>query len=87
MAETKIQENTIASGVDIDFYNILKDVGKNWWLVLILAVSAALFSYVQVNRSYRPAYTIESTYAVTTRGRNNNVIHNLNNFLFVASIV
>ena len=78
MAETKIQENTIASGVDIDFYNILKDVVKNWWLVLILAVSAALLSYVQVNRSYHPAYTIESTYAVTTRGRNNNVIHNLN---------
>ncbi len=78
MAESKLRENTLASGMDIDFYSIIKDVLKNWWLVLILAVSAALLSYVQVNRSYHPVYTIESTYAVTTRGRNNNVINNLN---------
>lgn len=77
MAEQNKQESAAALGMDIDLYSVTKDVLKNWWLVLALAVSAALLSYIYVNHSYRPTYTIESTYVVTAKGMNNSVFNNL----------
>lgn len=64
-------------GIDIDFYSIVRDVLREWWVILILAISAALVCYVQVNKSYSPSYTIEATYVVTAKGINNSVYDNL----------
>lgn len=77
MAEQKKTGSEAALGMDIDIYNMVKDVLKNWWVILALAVSAALISCIYVNETYRPAYTIEATYVVIAKGINNDVYSNL----------
>lgn len=77
MAEQKKTGNGATLGMDIDFYNMVKDVLKNWWVILALALSAVLISYIYVNQSYNPSYSIEATYAVTAKGMNNDVYNNL----------
>lgn len=77
MAEQKMNDSEALLGFDIDFFTICRDVIKSWWIILALALSAALLSYIQVNRSYRPSYTIEATYVVKAKGVNNSVYDNL----------
>lgn len=77
MATDLKQENSESFGNDIDIYNIIKDVLKYKWIILVLAVSAVLLSYVQASKSYSPTYTVEATYVVTAKGMGNDVFSNL----------
>ena len=76
MAEKK-KNSESPLGIDIDMHTIVRDVCRNWWMILALAISVALFTYVHVNKSYNPTYTIEATYVVTAKGINNSVYDNL----------
>lgn len=73
---TRKSENN-ALGIDIDLYSIIRDILKNWWVILALAISAALLTFIQVNRAYHPTYRIEATYVITSKGVNNTVYGNL----------
>lgn len=77
MAAELKNEGTESFGNDIDIYNIIKDILKYKGVILILAISAVLLSYVHASRSYSPTYTVEATYVVTAKGMGNDVFSNL----------
>lgn len=68
-------EGSLAGLVDI--ISILKDILREWWVILILSVSVSLFANIWVNQSYKPQYTVTSTFVVTAKGMNTNVYQNL----------
>ena len=51
-----------------DIYNIFRDVLKNWWVVLFIALSAAFLSYIASAVSYSPTYTSNTTFVVSAKG-------------------
>lgn len=61
----------------IDIISMLKDIFREWWVILLVAVSVSLLSSVWVNRSYRPEYTASTTFVVTAKGMNVNIYQNL----------
>ena len=65
------------SGVQIDIISIVRDVCRQWWVILLLSISVSLLANVWVNASYQPQYTTTSTFVVTTKGMNNNIYQNL----------
>ena len=79
----QVQENpqqniAVTEGNDADLNTILRDVRKSFYGVLCLAIAIGLLSYIVFLRRYSPSYTVETTYAVTSIGANNNVFENLN---------
>lgn len=63
--------------LQLDLISLIKDVFRDWWVILLAAVSASLISYVAVNELYTPEYTTSSTFVVTSRDRNTNIYQNL----------
>ncbi|MEE1031461.1 MAG: polysaccharide biosynthesis tyrosine autokinase [Ruminococcus sp.] len=61
----------------IDITSIIKDVTKEWWVILLLSISVSLFADVWVSASYTPEYTVSSTFVVTSNSMNSNVYQNL----------
>lgn len=63
-----MNDNNPIQGITIEPYTIIRDVLKQWVIIVTLAVSAALLTYIYVNLSYNPTYTVSSTYVVTQKG-------------------
>lgn len=61
----------------IDFPSMIKDVVRQWWVILLLAISAALFANIWSTRTYQPKYSVSSTFTVSSREMNSNVYQNL----------
>lgn len=67
------------SGMDqikIEPFTIVYDILKNWWVVLLGAVAAALMSYVVVSETYVPQYATSATFVVASKG-DSNALNNL----------
>ena len=54
--------------ISIDIFDMLRDVLKDIWLILLIGISSALCSYIVANVAYKPEYTARTTYVVTTKG-------------------
>ena len=63
--------NNQTEELQIDIFDILRDILKDWWLILIIGLAAAMGSYIVANSLYRPSYTATATFVVTTNGENN----------------
>lgn len=61
----------------LDILSIVKDVLREWWVILLLSLSMALFVNAWMNYSYSPQYTASSTFVVTAKGMNTNIYQNL----------
>ena len=61
----------------IDVISIIKDVIRQWWVMLLLAVAIALFTGSYMSYTYEPEYTSSSTFVVTAKGMNTNIYQNL----------
>ena len=61
----------------IDIPSMIKDVLHQWWIILLLAISAALFANIWSTQTYQPEYSVSSTFTVSSRGMNSNVYQNL----------
>ena len=61
----------------IDLPSLIKDVVRQWWVILLLAISAALFANIWSTRTYQPKYSVSSTFTVSSREMNSNVYQNL----------
>lgn len=61
----------------IDLLSMLKDIGRQWWVILLVAAAMSLLSNVYVNMKYRPEYTVHTTFAVSAKGMNNSIYQNL----------
>lgn len=62
--------------IKIDPFTLTRDILKNWWVILVGAVSAALLTYVLVNVRYVPQYSTSTTFAVASKG-DSNALNNL----------
>lgn len=61
----------------IDVFSIMNDICREWWVILLFALSVSLFTNVAAKKLYKPEYTVQSTFVVTTRGMNTNISQNL----------
>lgn len=55
---------------DWDLRSILCDLAKNWWVILLIACSAAMVTYTVLTVCHRDRYTVKTTFAVMGRGEN-----------------
>ena len=63
--------------MNIDLYSILRDIWKYALVILLLAASMSMVSYVYVGRSYHKQYESTSTFIVSSKGSNNSVYSDL----------
>ena len=70
-------DNKQGFAVQIDPVSMIKDVSRQWWVILILSLSASLFAFVWAEKTYQPRYTVTSTFVVTAKGMNSNIYQNL----------
>lgn len=61
----------------IDIIIIVKDVLRQWWVILLFSLSAALLAGSYMSYTYEPEYTSTVTFAVTAKGMNTNIFQNL----------
>lgn len=80
-------EQKMESGLirQIDITSIIKDVLRQWWVILLLAISVSLFADIWVCSTYEPQYKTTTTLAVTAKGMNSNVYKNLTSTKELAS--
>ena len=64
--------------LQLDPESIIRDVIRQWFTILMCAISVAMFTYVWMNVNYHPEYTTKTTIAVTSRGNNVTVLSNQN---------
>lgn len=76
-------ENSFMGQVDI--ISILKDIIRQWWVILILSISVSLLTNIWVRESYQPEYTVSSTFVVTAKGMNSNIYQNLSSAKEIAN--
>lgn len=57
--------------LEIDISDVLRDILKDWWLILMMGLTAAMCAYIIVNVTYKPVYSVRSTFVVTSKGSNN----------------
>lgn len=61
----------------MDIMCLVRDVCRQWWVILLLSLSVSLLTNVWVTKTYQPEYTVTSTFVVTAKGMNSNVYQNL----------
>ncbi len=61
----------------IDLTSLFRDVLRQWWVVLIFALSVSFTADLWSYYSYQPLYTTKTTFIVTSKGLNANIYNNL----------
>ena len=51
----------------VDIPSLLRDILRQWWTILLCAISVAMLTYVYVSVTYVPSYTTSATFAVTSK--------------------
>ena len=59
----------------IDLDSIIKDVLRQWWVILLLTVSAVLLAGAYKRLTYEPVYTTSTTFVVGKSGFSNNLAY------------
>ena len=49
-------------------YNVIRDVLKNWWVILFIAISVSLLTYIAAAWMYHSTYTSSTTFVVSAKG-------------------
>ncbi len=57
----------------IDLASIIRDVIRQWWVILLFSTAVGLLIGTVVSIQYTPEYTTSTTFVVTTRGTNTSV--------------
>lgn len=68
---SEISMNVHNDELRLDLYDIIRDLLKDWWLILVFGLTVALCSYIATDLVYTPAYVARATFAVTSKGANN----------------
>jgi capsular polysaccharide biosynthesis protein len=64
------ENNNQKNDIRIDIYDIVRDLAKDFWLLIIIGLSAAMCTYMIADRFYKPTYKTSATFVVTTKGSN-----------------
>lgn len=62
--------------IKIDVFDIIRDLIKDCWLIVLVGIAAAMISYIIADELYVPEYTTSATFVVTTKG-NSDIYENL----------
>lgn len=54
----------------IDFFDIIRDILKDWWLIILIGLISAMSAFIFTYLFYQPSYTTSTTFVVTSRGDN-----------------
>lgn len=68
----------------LDLFSIIKDILKQWWVIVLFSLSAAMFTSVVKTETFNPQYTVNTTFVVTSKGLNSNVYNNLGDAMTMA---
>ena len=60
-----------------DLRSILWDIGRAWWMILLVGVSAALLTYSAISFFHEDRYTVSTTFTVSQSGGDSNAVSNL----------
>lgn len=63
----------------VDKASIVRDILRQWWAILLFAVSLALIANTIANFRYTPVYTTTATFVVTSRGTNISIYQDISN--------
>ena len=74
------------SSLSLELRCILREILKNIWIVLALAVSAACLSFVASKLLYSPTYTSSTTFMVSRSGGSNTAAGNLQKAIDTAPV-
>lgn len=61
--ENKVQKRQME-----EIFSIARDVLKNWWVILCVALSVAMWAYIVGSIFYQPVYTSSTTFVVSAKG-------------------
>lgn len=61
----------------IDLTSLFRDALRQWWVILIFALSVSFAADLWSFYSYEPRYTTKTTFIVTGKGMNANIYNNL----------
>lgn len=53
---------------EIDISDIIRDILKDWWLIIIVGFTTAMCAYMVANVVHKPAYETSTTFVVTSKG-------------------
>lgn len=70
-------EITSPWGGMVDYYNIIRDVIRQWQIVLMITVSSGIIAYMVSASMYTPVYRTQATMVVTATGTYNDIYTNL----------
>ncbi len=59
------------TGTQIEPATLLYDIVRNWWVILLGAIGAALLTWVVVSSKYTPQYTTSATFVVSHKDDSN----------------
>lgn len=65
--------------INFDLYTLVKDILKEWYIILVLSLSAFLLSYTWQHVHYQPSYTISTTFIAGSRNAYTNIYSDLSN--------
>ena len=60
-----------------DLRSILWDIGRSWWIILLVAMSASLLTYSAISFTHEDRYTVSTTFTVSQSGGDSNAVSNL----------
>lgn len=69
--------------INIDILEMLRDIIRDIWLIILIGISSAMCTYIIANMVYKPEYTTKATFVVTTKGYND-IYSNLSATISVA---
>lgn len=70
-------ETVFKNNKTIDIVSIARDVLKQWWGIVLFAISIALLVSTIVRVNYTPVYTTSATFVVNTQGSNSSMYTNI----------
>ena len=63
--------------ISIDYYSILKDLSRNFWVVLLSLLIGVMGIYIVERSIYKPEYTATATVVVTAKGSSSSSSYNI----------
>lgn len=72
--------------LSFDPITVVRDVVRRWYVVVAVALIAAMASYVVTDMGYEPRYTTTTTFVATVRGSSTTVYQNLSAATNLASV-
>ena len=52
---------------NIDVYSILRDILRNWWVIVLAGCIGVMATYTVIRESYRPMYTSSAVYVINPK--------------------